>query len=204
MNPIKKRTIALFILGTSYFSCYAQFNTVESFRITHRHKSRDIKTNKAITTMPTDSLENDYSNMSTHLLVSLPLKKIKVNSGYGKRFHPITKKYILHNGIDLRAKYEEVFSMLPGYIHKVGEDRISGKYIMIVSGDFLISYCHLSKIEVQKGKQICAGDRIGISGNTGRSTGAHLHITCRLNGKIQDPAFLLKAIQKIKGATPAS
>ena len=210
MNSINKISTTIFILGFWCFSCYAQFNTVQSFsssRRTEYTKNDSIRSSslsdRGVVNMPLANPSRDSSAISAQDWVSLPLQKIKVNSGFGKRLHPITKKYKLHNGIDLRAKYEEVYSMLPGKIHKVGEDDISGKYIMVASGEFLISYCHLSKIEVRKGDLICAGERIGISGNTGRSSGAHLHITCRLNGVLQDPALLLHAIQKIKGATPS-
>ena len=204
MNSINKFTTAIFILGFWHFSCYAQFNTVQSFsssRRTECTKNDSIRSSSLSDTgmvnKPLANPSRDSSAISAQDWVSLPLQKIKVNSGFGKRLHPITKKYKLHNGIDLRAKYEEVYSMLPGHVHKVGEDKISGKYIMVQSGNYLISYCHLSKIEVQKGKYIVAGDRIGISGNTGRTNGPHLHITCRLKGRLQDPIFLLNSIKKI-------
>ena len=202
MISFKKLTIRLFILEMTCFPCSAQFNTVQTFSVQHQHKDGSLSTTKTLMkdtvkiSIPED-LNNDTSVVPINPQVSLPLKEIKINSAFGKRLHPITKKYKLHNGIDLRARYEEVYSMLPGYIHKVGEDRISGKYIMIASGGFLISYCHLSKVEARKGDMIYAGEIIGISGNTGRSSGAHLHITCRFNGQLRDPAVLINSIKKI-------
>ena len=187
------------------FPCSAQFNTVQTFSVEHQHKDETLSTTNAlkketIEISKSEVAENDTSVVSINPQVSLPLKEVRVNSAFGKRLHPITKKYKLHNGIDLRARYEEVYSMLPGYIHKVGEDRVSGKYIMVASGGFLISYCHLSKVEVRKGDMIYAGEIIGISGNTGRSSGAHLHITCRFNGQLRDPAVLINSIKKIMDA----
>ena len=131
-------------------------------------------------------------------LVSLPLKKIYVTSPYGYRRHPVTKKYKLHNGIDLRARFEEVYSMLPGKVHKIGADKISGKYVIIATGNYLISYCHLSEIRVGKGSLVLAGDIIAISGKSGRVTGPHLHLTVKRNEKIINPALILELIEKKK------
>ena len=185
------------------FPCSAQFNTVQIFSVEHQHKDGSLSTTNALKKETTEIskseiAENDTSVVSINPQVSLPLKEVRVNSAFGKRLHPITKKYKLHNGIDLRARYEEVYSMLPGYIHKVGEDRISGKYIIVTSGNYQISYCHLSKIEVQQGNIIYSGHKIGVSGNSGSSTGPHLHITCRLNGTLINPIFIINYIKFLK------
>ena len=185
------------------FPCSAQFNTVQTFSVQHQHKDGTLSTTNASMkdtvkiSIPED-LNNDTSVVPSNTQASLPLRDIKVTSAFGNRLHPITKKYKLHNGIDLRARYEEVYSMLPGYIHKVGEDRISGKYIIVTSGNYQISYCHLSKIEVQQGNIIYSGHKIGVSGNSGSSTGPHLHITCRLNGTLINPIFIINYIKFLK------
>ena len=130
--------------------------------------------------------------MEQYLSVSFPSKNITVNSPIGKRHDPFTGTWKQHNGIDLRARYEEVMSMFDGKILKVGEDRTSGKYIVLQHGNYTISYCHMSKIFVYAGQEITAGDFVGVSGNTGRSTGPHLHLTLKKDGKIIDPSCLLK------------
>lgn len=167
MNSINKSATTIFILGFWCFSCYAQFNTVQSFSSSRRPEyiqNDSIRSNslsdRGVVNKPLANQSRDSSAISAQDWVSLPLQKIKVNSGFGKRLHPITKKYKLHNGIDLRAKYEEVYTMLPGRVHKIGMDKVSGKYIIISTGDYLNSYCHLSEIKVKIASLVKAGDVI--------------------------------------------
>lgn len=112
------------------------------------------------------------------------------------RKHPISHKYILHNGIDLHARYEKVYSMFPGTVVRVGEDDRSGKYLTIRTGGYTISYCHLSLQLVNEKEFVNAGTVIAISGNTGASTGPHLHITAKKDGKAFNAAILLEYIKK--------
>ena len=133
-----------------------------------------------------------------YLSVSFPLKEIKVNSSFGKRVDPINGKTRKHSGIDLSAKYEEVLAMFDGYVKSTGYDRGSGKYIVMQFGDYTVSYCHLSEIWVKPNMKIYAGEAIGRSGATGRSTGPHLHLTSRLRGQLEDPYNLLMYIKTTK------
>ena len=64
--------------------------------------------------------------------------------------------------------------------------------------DFRISYCHLSQILTAKGALVRPGDIIAITGSTGRSTGPHLHLTCKYKGKDIDPSLLLEYIQTLQ------
>lgn len=59
-------------------------------------------------------------NILPYLSAALPLKNIRISSKFGMRVHPIMKKYFLHNGIDLQAHYEKVFSMFPREVVAVG------------------------------------------------------------------------------------
>lgn len=122
-----------------------------------------------------------------YLSVSFPLQNIKVNSFYGSRVDPFTGKCKQHKGLDLRARYEEVLSMFDGSVKSTGYDKGSGKYVVLQHGNWTISYCHLSEIWVTSQQKLLAGDPVGISGTTGRSTGPHLHISCRLKGQLEDP-----------------
>ncbi len=128
--------------------------------------------------------------------VSYPLRTIIITSPYGDRIDPISGKRTFHNGIDLRANYEPVYAMLPGQVIKVGEDKRSGIYVTLRHGDFTVSYCHLSAVTVRKGDCVLAGSTVACSGNTGRSTGPHTHLTCKLRGKYIDPLFMLDFIDK--------
>lgn len=145
----------------------------------------------------TQSRNRDYW-IDKYLSVSFPLKSIKVNSWYGIRSDPFTGRHRHHNGLDLQARYEEVLSMFDGVVAHVGQDRGSGKYVSMQYGAYTVSYCHLSDIWVMDGQRVWAGDPIGVSGSTGRSTGPHLHITSRRNGKLEDPLELLLHVRETK------
>lgn len=133
-----------------------------------------------------------------YLSVCYPLRRMKVNSPYGYRTDPITGKRRFHNGIDLHARGDEALAMMEGTVLKVGQDRASGKYVVLRHGEFTVSYCHLSRILVGKGTAVRPRDAVGITGSTGRSTGEHLHITCRRNGKTVDPAEIFDYIKATK------
>ena len=133
-----------------------------------------------------------------YLSVSYPLKHVKVNSPFGTRRDPFTGAKASHNGLDLKAYYEEVYAMFDGKVKKVGADPRSGNYVVLQHGEYTISYCHLSKVRVSEGDDLIAGDVVAISGNTGRSTGSHLHITCRYKGALTDPYTLLIYIGDVR------
>ena len=133
-----------------------------------------------------------------YLSVSYPLRKMKINSPYGYRTDPFSGKRKFHNGIDLHARGDEALAMMEGTVLKVGQDRASGKYVVLWHGEFTVSYCHLSRILVDKGATVRARDAVGITGSTGRSTGEHLHITCMRNGKNVDPAEIFDYIKATK------
>lgn len=140
-----------------------------------------------------DSLFSKMNNIS----VSYPLEKMKVTSPYGMRKDPMTGIYKKHNGVDLRARKAMVYSMFPGIVHKVGYDERSGNYVIIHHGEIAVSYCHLSKILIIKGSRVHAHEVIGISGNTGRSTGEHLHVTCKMKGTYINPEIIFQYIRNI-------
>ena len=140
-----------------------------------------------------DSLYSKMNNIS----VSYPLEKMKVTSPYGMRIDPMTGIYKKHNGVDLRARKAMVYSMFPGIVHKVGYDERSGNYVIIQHGEIAVSYCHLSKILIIKGSRVHAHEVIGISGNTGRSTGEHLHVTCKMKGTYFNPEIIFQYIRNI-------
>ena len=88
--------------------------------------------------------------------------------------------------------------MMLGEVVKVSSDKRSGKYVTIRHGDYTVSYCHLSKILVKKGAQVMPGEVVAISGNTGRSTVPHLHITAKHGKKHIDPAILLQFVRETR------
>ena len=188
---------------------HAQFNTIGTTNSKHIKTVNPPKSNETLT----DSSEADkpapqpmertvthqtsnatLDNSNTAPLISPPLKNIRIGSGFGMRKHPIYHKRMMHNGIDLSARYENVYSMFPGTVVKVGQDGRSGKFVTVRTGDYTISYCHLSQQLVKEKDFVIAGKNIAVSGNTGASTGPHLHITTKKDGKAFDPAIFLKYI----------
>ena len=84
---------------------------------------------------------------------------------------------------------------MQGKVLKVGQDKVSGKYVTLQHGNFTVSYCHLSQISVSQGQAVLSSNVIGITGNTGRSTGKHLHITCKYTGNSKTPMLILNHIE---------
>ena len=134
-----------------------------------------------------------------HVRIALPLKHVSVNSDFGERKDPFTGKKKQHNGLDLSAFGDSAMAMLPGKVLDAGENKNAGKYVLLQHGEISIAYCHLSEIIVHKGQTVVPGSILGITGSTGRSSGEHLHLTCKLAGKYIDPYIIISAIQSACG-----
>lgn len=131
-------------------------------------------------------------------IASFPLHTIKISSKFGYRMAPFTKKRRLHNGIDLRASIgTETFAMLPGIITTIGRDRSRGNYVIIRHGNYVVTYCHLSRILVRQGQMVEPGEAVGLVGSTGRSTGPHLHLMLHRGKQLLNPQILLDCIWRI-------
>ena len=120
-----------------------------------------------------------------------PLKiKLYVTSGYGYRKHPISGRFRLHEGIDFRAATGTyVYASKTGTVSYSGRKGGYGKKISIQhEDDFSTAYGHLSRIYVSVGDFVRQGQVIGKSGDTGHSTGPHLHFEIRYKGKSENPA----------------
>jgi len=108
------------------------------------------------------------------------LRNIHVTSPFGPRKHPITNKKGFHSGVDLRANYEDAYAIAPGTVYRVDEySKGIGKYLIIDHGTFLAVYGHLSEVCVRVGDKVETGDVVAVTGNSGASDGAHLHLEIR-------------------------
>ena len=185
---------------------YAQFNTVSPNSRVYKI-AKEADTSNEISTSVDDDSNNkrevcDVENMKQQLMlhytsVSFPLKQLRVNSPFGKRKDPFTGKNAQHNGIDLFARSDDVYSIMQGKVIKSGVDRKSGIYVKMQYGDYTVSYCHLSKAVVKRGDIVNAGEIIGISGNTGtRSTGEHVHISVKYKSHYIDPTRLFDYVRE--------
>lgn len=174
---------------------HAQFNTIGTVNNSRINTANPSKSQDTLT----DSSEVPHSEPVAEKtpLVSLPLKNIHINSNFGMRMHPIYHKRIMHNGVDLHARHEDVLSMLPGRVIRVGYDSRSGKFVMVQSANYTVCYCHLSQQYVRQNDFVYAGQPIGLTGSTGAATGEHLHLTTKKDGKAFNPVILLELVRKI-------
>jgi murein DD-endopeptidase MepM/ murein hydrolase activator NlpD len=107
-----------------------------------------------------------------------------VSSGFGYRQDPFTKQMKFHRGIDFAASPgTPVRAAMDGRVRVVGNNAVLGNYILISHAvGYSSLYGHLQTALVRRGQYVYRGTRIGFIGNTGRSTGPHLHFEVRKNG----------------------
>jgi murein DD-endopeptidase MepM/ murein hydrolase activator NlpD len=117
-----------------------------------------------------------------------------ITSWYSWRRDPFTGKNSFHNGIDIGVPSgTPVAAAMEGSVSEASYSPIMGNYVMLRhSGGWQTLYAHLSSITVKKGQYVARGNRVGLSGNTGYSTGPHLHFTVYKNGKSVNPINVLQ------------
>ena len=117
----------------------------------------------------------------------------RISSGFGYRIHPITRKRDFHKGIDIVVPYgTPVRAVEEGVVVFAGKAPNYGKLVIIKHKKGYYSvYAHNSSLRVRKGKRVKKGEILGFSGDTGRSTGPHLHFEIRKKRKPINPLRLL-------------
>lgn len=208
---MKKTILVILTLAFVPIVSFAQFNTIGD--VASRPSVKLTKNPSEQTVAPKDSIQSDTASaeisdrmegkeerLRTYLSVSLPLKKIQINSKFGMRKHPVYHKYMMHNGLDLHARHEDVLSMLPGKVLRVGYDSRSGKYVTVQTANYTVSYCHLLEQYVKTNDYLHAGEPLGLTGSTGASTGEHLHLTTKKDGKTFDPTILIDYVRSVKNS----
>jgi murein DD-endopeptidase MepM/ murein hydrolase activator NlpD len=137
-------------------------------------------------------------HMLKHIPNGSPLKKTVVTANFGWReHHPVTGKRKFHKGIDLRAKRNtKIYATADGIVMATRKERQTGglgnALIIVHNYGFKTYYGHLNKFLVKKGEYVKKGQLIALSGNTGRSTGPHLHYEVRYLGMPQNPKYFLR------------
>ena len=118
-----------------------------------------------------------YKNALEFIPLKPPMEHYYVTSKYGKRKHPVTKKWRFHHGIDLAGTWQENIKVsADGVVTFAGYHGSFGKVIRIRHNyGIKTTYGHLAKILVKKGQIVSEGQVIGKMGRTGRVDGAHLH-----------------------------
>lgn len=116
-----------------------------------------------------------------------------ITSGYGRRIHPTTGNNSVHKAVDFSVPVgTTVYSPAAGTVAAVWTDDNCGRAVRIAhTGGFETLYCHLSQQLVSPGDNVGAGCVIGKSGNTGRTTGPHLHYGIKYNGEYINPTEML-------------
>ena len=112
-----------------------------------------------------------------------------ITSDFGQRTDPYTAERVMHEGLDIAAPHgKEVTAPADGTVIFAGLEGSYGNVLVIDHGyGVKTRYGHLSKVEVHPGEHVHRGDLIGAVGNTGRSTGPHLHYEVRVNGLPENP-----------------
>lgn len=137
-------------------------------------------------------LAKNRETMLKHLPAIQPVLNkdlTRVASGYGRRIDPVYHTIKMHEGMDFTAPVgAEVFATGNGKVIFAGWQRGYGNVVKIDHGfGYETRYAHLSKINVKEGRQVTRGDIIALVGNTGKSTGPHLHYEVRYKGAPQNP-----------------
>jgi murein DD-endopeptidase MepM/ murein hydrolase activator NlpD len=155
-------------------------------RMNARYDLRDRVVNKSL----------EY-NVLSHIPVSSPLKTPdirRVSDLYGpRRSHPVLNIPSFHRGIDFSARVgTPVLATAEGTVESVIRSRYGygNKIILKHDNDYSTVYAHLFEIKVTRGDTVIVGQEIGTVGNSGLSTGPHLHYEIRRNGKPIDPLSL--------------
>lgn len=112
-----------------------------------------------------------------------------ITSGCGARENPVLHKEEFHDGLDIAvAEGTEVAAVKSGVVTEVRTSATYGKVLKYQTTDgYDVMYAHLSRVLVKKGEKVKQGQIIARSGNTGLSTGPHLHYSLWKDGKLLDP-----------------
>ena len=150
------------------------------------------------------TLAPSIGDEGTQIQLISPLPGAIVNSKFGPRMHPIQHVMKMHTGVDMKytdRSVKDVLAAADGSVILAGGNPSSGYGVRVwikhltSSGKHLCTttYNHLNKVYVSVGQQIMAGQKIGLEGTTGSSTGNHLHFECKLpDGKFIDPEPLIR------------
>jgi len=141
----------------------------------------------------------DVKAEALRLPISNPAPGRAVTSTFGPRRDPLLGSLALHSGMDFRSSIgSPVRATGAGKVIHAGWNGGYGKMVEIDHGNGLTTrYAHMSSVEVSDGDRVQPGDLVGKSGNTGRSTGPHLHYEVRKNGEALNPLPFIKIGRKI-------
>ncbi len=129
-----------------------------------------------------------------------------ITSGFGKRTDPVNGKAAFHTGIDFRAKPgDNIYATADGIIDKAFYNGSYGNYVLIDHDNgYESAFSHMKKFLVRPGQRVHRGQLIGLVGNSGRSTGPHLHYEVTLDGEPIDPYMFMKVAASTEATSATS
>lgn len=173
---------------------YAEIESIPNMELVVKtNKRMDVLMKKIyIQSLSFDTIVDKAKNkqeMLQHIPGIQPLKTYKYVSGFGTRMHPIYKTLRTHTGIDLVAPTgTKIYATGDGVVTSAQFERGYGKAIVINHGyQYQSMYAHCSEILVHQGQKVKRGEVIGLVGNTGVSTGSHLHYEIIKGGQKVNP-----------------
>jgi murein DD-endopeptidase MepM/ murein hydrolase activator NlpD len=142
---------------------------------------------------------NNLSTAVTKIPLSLPIHDYRVTSAFGPRLDPFKKRAAFHAGVDFgTATGTPVYATLAGTVTRAGYKGPYGLVVEIDHGNgFRSRYGHLARSRVRRGQSVEFQQHIADAGNSGRSTGPHLHYEVWYEGKVRDPLAFLDAGKQI-------
>jgi hypothetical protein len=128
----------------------------------------------------------------------------KITSNFGIRNDPISGKPTQHNGIDISCvRGTAVISLFGGVVTDRGNDSVRGVYLGITKNGVTEWFLHLTSSTVKIGDSVMSGKMVALSGNTGKSTGPHLHYGIKVNGNWVDPLkYISGNVEKVTMDAP--
>lgn len=125
----------------------------------------------------------------------MPADMRSISSGFGYRRDPFNGHAAMHAGLDFRGPVgAPIHAAADGRVSFVGTKSGYGNVVEVSHGNGMITrYAHMSRFAARRGQEVKAGDVIGAIGNTGRSTGPHLHFEVRINGRAVNPRPFLES-----------
>ncbi len=183
---LKKISVHLIVTAFALFS----FGVI--FLITKTQNEQQSLTDQVISQFELISKEIEAEKKVIHI-DNFPVKTGHISSHYGMRKDPFTGKTTMHKGMDIAAKKgSDVFPVGKGRVLFSGAKAGLGITIEIEHSQMVVSrYSHLEKSLVEVGQAVNKDDIIGLVGNTGRSTGPHLHLEIAFNGETANPRVYL-------------
>lgn len=134
---------------------------------------------------------NEEAYEDLEIIYTAPIENARITSDFGTRTHPVSGEEIFHSGIDFAArKGTTILAAADGTVRETGFDKSVGKYVILqhINGEMTYYTC-CEEVLVKQGDEVKAGSRIATVGNSGASTGAHLHFALSRNGEYIKPVL---------------